>query len=174
MNAQDILSYGHRDVLRAFEGLSVQEWNTVGVTTRWSPKDLLAHLASFELYLEDALKSVLGISPTPTLEAMGKSPATFNDDQVEPRRSQTVDDTRKEYESAHERVMELLKQFTPEKLREAGTIPWYGSEYSIDDFIVYTNYAHKREHCAEIKQFRKRLERSALTKLRRDPSLRSG
>jgi len=52
--------------------------------------------------------------------------------------------------------MKLAGSLTPERLRETGTIPWYGEQYSLDDLIVYSNYAHKREHSSQIRLFRKR------------------
>jgi hypothetical protein len=33
-----------------------------------------------------------------------------------------------------------------EPWREAGTIPWYGPEYSLNDLVVYQMYGHRREH----------------------------
>jgi len=39
-------------------------------------------------------------------------------------------------------------------LREVGTIRWYGPTYALDDLIVYVNYAHKREHCAQMRRWR--------------------
>ena len=50
--------------------------------------------------------------------------------------------------------MNLLDDIPIEELREVGTIPWYGLEYSLDDLIVYMFYGHKREHSAEIAVFR--------------------
>jgi len=44
-------------------------------------------------------------------------------------------------------------------MRQAGTLPWYGLEYALDDFLVYAFYGHKREHSAQIAAFRDRLER---------------
>ena len=49
--------------------------------------------------------------------------------------------------------MQLAAQNTPETFRANGSIPWYGAEYCLDDYIVYTNYAHKREHCGQIDVF---------------------
>jgi hypothetical protein len=157
MNARDILHYGHLHVLQAFDGLSERAWETAGVTSRWSPKDLLAHLASFELYLEDGLKSVLGRGPTPTLDASNADRAGFNDAQVELRRDRLPDQILREYGDAHDRVMALADELGPDRLRQTGTIPWYGAAYSLDDLIVYANYAHKREHCGQLRQFRLRL-----------------
>ena len=51
------------------------------------------------------------------------------------------------------RVIELAAKIPAEKFRENGTIAWYGPDYCLDDFIVYTNYAHKREHAAQIDVF---------------------
>ena len=36
--------------------------------------------------------------------------------------------------------------FSAETWRQIGAIPWYGPEYSLDDFVVYNIYGHKREH----------------------------
>ncbi len=42
-----------------------------------------------------------------------------------------------------------------------GTLPWYGMEYALDDFIVYTFYGHKREHSAQIAAFGDLLRRES-------------
>jgi len=51
-------------------------------------------------------------------------------------------------------VIELVSKISPERLREVGAIPWYGDEYSMDDFLVYTYYGYKREHTARFEAFR--------------------
>lgn len=155
MNAIDILHYGHHEVLKGYEGLADGDWDRPGVTTHWSPRELLAHLASYELLLEDVLKSVLGRSPTRTLDAMRTDRMGFNETHVAARRSHSREAILREYTAAHERVVELARQLGPERLREPGTIPWYGEHYALDDFIVYANYAHKREHAAQIRTFRR-------------------
>lgn len=155
MDALSILEYGHRDVKRVFDGLSEDEWKRVGVTTNWSPKDLLAHLTTFERMLEEAMRGVTGEGgPTPTLEAMRTSGKTFNDDQIAAWSDKPAAEVMAAYDKAHESVIAHAKALGPEKLREVGTIPWYGGSYSLDDLIVYTNYAHKREHCAQMRRWR--------------------
>ncbi len=156
MDALDILHYGDLEVRRGFEGLAPATWAAVGVTSRWSPRDLLAHLASYELLLADVLASVAGERPTPTLDAMQADHARFNDAQVAARAAQSPEALLSEYAEAHERAVALAKRLGPERLRERGTIPWYGEHYALDDFIVYASYGHKREHVAQLKQFRAR------------------
>src|SRR5207237_8524769 len=85
----------------------------------------------------------------------------FNDAQVAARRGHMVDAIRREYDEANGRVMALAGALGAERLREAGTIPWYGPQYSLDDFIVYANYAHTREHCPHLRAFKLRRAEAA-------------
>ncbi len=160
MNALDILKYGNQHVVDALSGL--EDWNTPGVTTRWTAKDMLAHLASYERFLEEAMLEVQGRGPTPTLDAMRDDHAGFNDRQVAARAGQPLEAVRREYDDAHARVMAVAEALGPDRLRAPGTVPWYGAGYSLDDLIVYANYAHKREHCAQLKAFRTRRAETAV------------
>ena len=160
MNAVEVLKFGHQEVLKAVDGLSASDAVKPGVSTAWSTKDMIAHLGSFELLLEDVLKTFADGGATPTLDAIREAGNDFNEREVAARRGETYEDVLAEYEGAYERVMSHMATLPPETLRKEGTIPWYGPEYSLDDFIVYANYAHKREHCGQIRVFRRRLERN--------------
>jgi hypothetical protein len=167
MNAQDVMKYGHGTVLRAIDGLPEAEWETGGVCGVWSVKDIIAHLTSYEHVLAEVLSSFQsdsampssspGGSATPTLNAFVEPGGQFNDDQVALRKHNSRADVLAEYTSVHEQVMGLVAQIPAETLRRAGTLPWYGMEYALDDYIVYAFYGHKREHCAQIGVFRDRL-----------------
>ncbi len=154
MNTSDILKYGDLTWLKAIQAIPESHRNDSGVCGFWSAKDLLAHLVSYELMLGDVLTQTLGKDePVPTLDHFLRAYTAFNNVEVENRETQSWQDTLSEYNTAHERVMSLVAEFAPEKLREPGVIPWYGTEYSLDDFIVYTNYGHKREHGAQVDAF---------------------
>src|SRR5258705_13769600 len=89
MNAKDILNYGQRDALAAFEHLTTEQWNTL-VNTHWMAKDVLAHLVSSEVMTEEALNSLVApAKPKPVLEDMAKDWPGFNDRQVDARKSQS-------------------------------------------------------------------------------------
>jgi hypothetical protein len=156
MNALDVLKYGNLTVLRAVDGLPDAEWETPDVCGVWSVKNIVAHLASYELLLLDVLTSFGGGS-TPTLDLILAAGDDFNDTQVDQRRRKSPSDTLAEYTSVQEEVMLLAGQIPSETFRTAGMLPWYGMEYSLDDFIVYTSYGHKREHCSQIAVFRDRI-----------------
>jgi len=166
MNASDVLKYGHGTVLRAIDGLPEAEWQIGGVCGVWSVKNIIAHLASYEHVLEEVLwsfqndsalpSSSTGGRATPMLNAFVDPGGQFNDAQVALRQHESPAAILAEYTEAYDRVIALAAQLPAELLSRAGTLPWYGKEYALDDFIVYTFYGHKRQHCAQIAVFRDR------------------
>lgn len=157
MNAGDILKYGHGTILQTIDGLPDAAWETGGVCGVWSTKDVIAHLASYEQLLVEVLSAFTGGGPTPTMRMWGELGMGFNDRQVEMRKDASAADVLTEYNAAHDRVRGRVAEIPAETFRQTGTLPWYGAEYSLDDFIVYTYYGHKREHAAQIAAFRDRL-----------------
>lgn len=159
MNAQDVMKYGHLTVLRAVDDLTDDNWNEPGVCGVWSTRQIIAHLASYELVLADVLLGIADGGLTPFLDELIATGSDFNDAQVDKRIGQTCTETFDEYRAAYERVAETARRIPAQTWRQAGTIPWYGSEYSIDDLVAYQYYGHKREHCAQIDVYRDRLIR---------------
>ena len=156
MNADDVFRYGHLTVLGVIDGLRASEWETPGVCGVWSSKDVVAHLASYELATGDAFAGILGEEAGPTLGLMMSRGAEFNDDQVEERRGQSAEESVAEYTAAYERAAALLSRIPVAQRRQAGIFPWYGAEYDLEDLIAYMSYGHKREHSAQIAHFRSR------------------
>ena len=157
MNANDIFKYGNRTFLGSLEGLDEGDWEKAGACGVWSIKDIVAHLASYETVMVDVLNSFNGSASTPHLTRFVELGGDFNDSEVAARKERTIREVLDEYNNAHAQVVALAAQITPESFRQNGTLPWYGSEYSLDDLIVYTSYGHKREHSAQIAAFRDNL-----------------
>jgi hypothetical protein len=157
MNADDVFRYGHLTLLGVVDGLAEPDWQTPGVCGVWSTRDVVAHLASYELATCDVFASLLGDAPTPYLSALISDGEAFNQTQVEQRRGQSVAETLDEYRAAHERAAELLAQIPIPRRRQTGLLSWYGAEYDLEDLLAYMSYGHKREHSAQIAEFRYRL-----------------
>jgi uncharacterized protein (TIGR03083 family) len=153
MNAIDILKYGHQTVLRTLDGLPETEWETPGVCGRWSVKEIIAHLASYEHVLVEVLNTFLGSEQTPLLEKFSMRSEGFNDSEVALRQGKTGSEVLAEYRETQAKTMALAAQIPLETWRQTGTLAWYGPEYALDDFIVYSYYGHKREHAAQIAVF---------------------
>src|SRR5260221_9128268 len=137
MNALDVLKYGHSFVHRNIDDLPQTLWNTNGVCGVWSVKDIIAHLTSFEHLLEEVLMGFVGGGPTPYLEAMANSEQSFNDVQVAQRNGMSPGEVLAEYNETYSRVAKCAAQIPAETWRKTGTIPWYGIEYALDDYVVY-------------------------------------
>lgn len=156
MNAADVLTYGQLTLLGTLEGLPDAVWTEPGACGVWSVKDIVAHLASYELGLIDILTTLTGGGPTPVLDRFLADATSFNDAEVARRAGQSPAETIEELNAAHARVMALIAQIPLETRRRPGLLPWYGAEYDLEDLIAYMYYGHKREHAAQIAAFRDR------------------
>ena len=154
MNARDVLTYGHLTLLGSIDGLTPDNAAMPGACGVWSIQQLVAHLGTYEAVFADILAADLGATATPWLDRFLSLGAEFNDTTVAERDDLTFDQIIAEYTGSYETVMASLDRIAPERLREPGTILWYGPEYSLDDLIVYQQYGHKREHAGEIGVFR--------------------
>ena len=159
MNAADILKYGQLTVLQAIDGFPETAWETPGACGVWSAKNIIAHLASYEQVLVDILTPFTGGGATPALDSFLELGSQFNDTEVNKRKAKTRQDVLAEFNDAYTQVMSLIANIPAEMLRQTGTLPWYGMDYSLDDVIVYMYYGHKREHSAQIAAFRDHLGR---------------
>ena len=160
MNVLDILKYGDRTLLRSVGGLTDAECRVGGVCGYWSVRDIMAHMLSYELFLSEVLSDFLDGGQKPVMSEMAELGDKFNDVFVSRYQDKTMAQVVQEYQQAHEHVMRLASQVPAEIYPKNGTIPWYGVEYCLDDFIVYSNYAHKREHSAQVMVYRDKLAMS--------------
>ena len=153
MNAKDILFYGNRTLMTTLDRVPSPEWEREGVCGWWSIKNVLAHLASYEHVMVDVLRAHLDTAAeTLHLDQYRAGPG-FNDKQVDRRQQMSGNEVLAEYRQTHKQVLSLIEKVPVEERRQTGTIPWYGNQYGLDDFIVYTQYGHKREHAAQIAVF---------------------
>ena len=129
-----------------------------GASGWWSVKDILSHMAAGEIWSAEVLENMLNGSHIATLDAFKAHGGGTNDVLVRQRSERSADEVLAEYQAAHAKVMELAAQVDPEMYPKNGTMSWYGPDYCLDDFLLYTNYAHKREHSGQIDVFRDRME----------------
>jgi hypothetical protein len=97
-------------VLRTHEVFPQSAVDLAGACGYWSVKDILAHLASYELVLTDVLSGFVGHDPTPYLDKFtGEGGATFSDDEVNWRKEMTLRQVLAEFEDAHQRAIALAE-----------------------------------------------------------------
>ncbi|MGH2538108.1 MAG: maleylpyruvate isomerase N-terminal domain-containing protein [Candidatus Promineifilaceae bacterium] len=154
MNALDVLFYGHRWVLLHTEGLSNEQWLAPNVCGWWSCRDIITHLASFEVVLAEVCANLLNGAPAPTRDRQQADGELFNSDEVAARSQLSPAEALADYTRCYERALELARRLPAERWRQAGAIPWYGREYDLDDYVAYAFYGHKREHMAQVAIYR--------------------
>jgi len=155
MNAVAILDYGNKSFLKSLDGVDLEIVDTPGACGAWSIEDVLAHITKYEeLFIEVFEGQLDGGKTVPTLVAIGNDHAKYNQLGIDEAKKKTFDELKSLYLARFDHASELLAKLSPAQLRKVGTIPWYGKEYALDDLIVYLNYGHKREHGAQISQFK--------------------
>jgi hypothetical protein len=154
MHMHDIIKYGDMEIVKATSKIPYEYWDLANVCGVWSVKNIVAHLASYELLLIDSLNTLLDANaPTPTLNELFRLGDAWNDEEVEKRKTLVSVDTLLDYVHNFGKAAELLKQIPDELIHQSGALAWYGEAYDLEDFLAYAFYGHKREHSAQINAF---------------------
>jgi hypothetical protein len=145
-----------------------------GVCGFWSVKDIIAHLASYEMLLIDVFSIFRDGGPTPTLDQWLSNLAAFDEQQVQLRREKSAKEVLSEYVTTFDRVMSLATRLQADTWQQSGILSWYGGQYTLADFVIYQYYGHKREHSAEIVVFLNRITQSVRCKPSTDEQISMG
>ena len=156
MNMAELLQNGNLQVIRALDGLPEKEWDIPGACGDWSVKDIVAHLASYEHLIVDVLNTFLGDQLTPTIQHWVDSRAAFNAEGVESCKYATAQQVMDDFQATQVEATSLIMQIPPEKDLQPGTMPWYGQQYSLANFIQQM-YEHLCEHVVQISVFHRQI-----------------
>jgi DinB superfamily len=153
MDASELLQKGNLLVIQVVDGFPEVGWDMPGACGDWSVKDIIAHLSSHEHVTMEVLKTFQGNEPTPLILKFLHYRDEFNSAEVEARKYLTAQQVIDEYQDTQVQTTSLLMQIPDDKVRQAGTMPWYSQDYSLADFI-YRHYEHICEHCKQVALFR--------------------
>jgi hypothetical protein len=167
----DLLEQAHLMALRSVEGLPILGWHIPGVYGGWSVKDSFAHFTSCEYVLLDVMASVMGETRTPALDRWLTNREQYDSLGVARRQNKMVQAVLDEYNDVHLETINQLIRVPDDKLRQNGTLPWYGDEYDLEQFIAYVFYHHKRDLSDHIAAFRDRMLRAMAKEHIRRPEL---
>ncbi len=153
MNAPTILHDAYKTLIRAAVAIPLAHWQENGVCGIWSVKDIVAHMTSYEQVKVEVLTGFLHSAPSPLLDLLLADSQRFNLEQVDVRQHLSAQAIMDEYAAAYDTARRLLDQIPPEMRQQNGTMPWYGNDYNLDDYLAY-QYGHACEHAAQINLFR--------------------
>ncbi|GCE13683.1 DinB family protein [Tengunoibacter tsumagoiensis] len=160
MSAAEALENGHQSVLTALNDLPESEWEIPGADGDWSIKDIVAHLAAYDLVIIDILKTFHDSQPGPYVLKLfrpdGKvNSQEFNQETVATRRYHTAQQVLNEFQEGQLQVTSLLQQFSPASLQQPGTLPWFKTEISLEE-LLNKLARHLQEHGEQIQRFHHR------------------
>ena len=133
-------------LMKLLDKISDAEAEKIRVTTEWSIKDELAHLAGGE-------RGMLGIARRASKGENPKLPEGYNNDeynarQVAKRRALSIAELRAELIATRQELLDLMGGLSLEQLNLQGEHPLEGT-IAIKDLCVII-YSHELAHCNEI------------------------
>ena len=148
LNPHDVLRYGDRTFRSAIAGLEPSDWSRI-VAGVWTPKDVVGHISAIHRLGVSALAELVGEEAPPAAYELADD-VDFNMGQAAIRADWSVEQVVEEYGTVHAELRRLAGLIDDETWRRPGTIPWYGPEYSLEDYLVYRVYGHIREHATHL------------------------
>jgi len=148
MNVTSLWQYGHEALL---SGIDNAEWDRQ-VCPEWTLRDAIINLAAMEYVLVEVLESVIFGGDTPTVDRFVADHERFAEDAILERRHLSGAEVLEEYRYAYALSSYLMTHIPTEKWRERGTVPWYGPDFSLEDFVVLFLFEHKRDFISWIMQ----------------------
>lgn len=140
---QERVRESHAKLVRAIDGLTEEAATRTGLTSQWSIKDALAHIAAWEVSGARIITEIQQGTWQP--QAFDKQAIDdFNARAVEERRERSMRDVRDEFDRAHGE-MERVIQSLPDEVDEASPA------YTFVNLITVQHHAH---HAAQIEKFR--------------------
>jgi len=148
MNVISLWQYTHQALMGALEN---PVWAREVCPER-TLKDVITNLTAMEYVLCEVLESMLEGSPTPALDRFVADYERFSREEIAERRRLSGEEVLEEYRYIYTQTSLLMAHIPHPRWRERGTLPWYGPDFSLEDFVVLFLFEHKRETVAQIMQ----------------------
>lgn len=144
------------DALVGFSEEDLVRPNAIG---KWSIKDLLAHIASWD---EEILRVIqaFAMQPEPhysTVISDRNDFSVWNQEQIEARREQSLQQTMAEFENARRDLIQVTEGVTDQVLGRPKLTSW-GAERTGFDLLNETTQ-HDLDHAVQIRSWRKKRDR---------------
>jgi hypothetical protein len=111
-----------------------------GVVERWSVKDLIGHVTTWE---NEAIKSLRAYTAQGDVEALAWPDVdALNERTVAAKRNNALTDMRLDSDETHRRLIQLVKALSPDEF----TVPEIENRIRVDTFA---HYAEHTEHIAQ-------------------------
>ncbi len=155
------LRAARKELLETLADFTEEDYLRPNAIGKWSAKDLLAHIAAWDEELVRVLQTfpMPGESVYTYLISDRNNFATWNEEQVALRRNQTLSQTVAEFEGARRDLIQVIEGLTDAVLNRSRMTSW--NEHATGFDLIMAQAARDRDCAAQVKSFRKKLERWA-------------
>lgn len=150
-----------KELTETINGMSEDDFLRAKAIDKWTLKDLLAHIASWDEEIVRVLQTFTmpGDSQYTYVISDRNDYGVWNDDQVAARRELNVNQTMSEFEIARRDLLQVVEGLTDPVLNRSRMTPWGKPETGFE--LLTGQIDHDREHAVQIRSYRKKIERWA-------------
>lgn len=155
------LRAGRKELQDTLIGLSEEDFLRSKAIDKWTLKDLIAHIASWDEEMVRVLQAFsMQAEPMFTYAISERNGfAVWNDEQVAMRRERTVNEIMGEFESARRDLIQVIEGLTDPVLNRSRMTSWGKPATGFE--LIITQVEHDREHAVQVRSYRKKIERWA-------------
>ncbi len=140
----DLVRRAHADEQTFIARLTEAERTAFGTLENWSAKDLIAHIAAWQLRLAGRLTAVQHGEPLPELRGFDE----HNAEGFEANRDKTWSDVEADSERAYAAIVAHIMRLSEAELADPKPFPWYNRR-PLRGALFLNSYFHPVEHLVE-------------------------
>ncbi len=153
------LRTARKELQETIAGLTEEDFLRPRAISKWTLKDLLAHVASWDEEMVRVLQTfTMPVESVYTYTISDRNGfAAWNEEQLELRRARAVSEIISEFEIARRDLIQVVEGLTDPVLNRTRMTPW--GEPSSGFGLIETQIEHDREHAEQVRSYRKKIER---------------
>jgi hypothetical protein len=155
------LRAGRKEFQETIAGLVEEDFLRAKAIDKWTLKDLLAHLASWDEEVVRVLQTFTmpGESHYTYVISDRNGFAVWNEEQIAMRRDHSLPQVMSEFEIARRDLIQVVEGLTDPVLSRSRMTSWGKPSTGFE--LVMTQVEHDVEHAAQVRSYRKKIERWA-------------
>jgi hypothetical protein len=155
------LRTARKELVETISGLNEEDFSRSKAVDKWTLKDLLAHIASWDEEMVRVLQTFTmpGESIYTYAIADRNGFAVWNEEQVAARRERAVSEVMSEFEIARRDLIQVIEGLTDAVLNRSRMTSWGKSATGFE--LIMTQVDHDREHAEQVRSYRKKIDRWA-------------
>jgi uncharacterized damage-inducible protein DinB len=155
------LRAARKELQETLAGMSEEDFLRARAIDKWTLKDTLAHLASWDEEVVRVLQTFTmpGESQYTYIISERNGFAVWNEEEINARRERTVSQIMSEFETARRDLIQVIEGLTDAVLNRSRMTSWGRPATGFE--LRVTQAEHDREHANQIRSYRKKIERWA-------------